>query len=240
MGLCLLIDTSIFGAGMAVLDNKQPFNRLWHATIAKKNASASLLTSLWQKASVELKIQGKDIKKIAISTGPGSFTGIKVGLSWTYGFAAGDTKILWSELSALASASNELYKRKTTAKTVICVPTTKTHGFIAYKNGDESKASCSLINTKDMLTSFGPFTNLTENAGVYWAGDWPLLQSQCPSLGVFQEALPMEQLLNLGIEGMISGIQNNDITWSNKIPSPNYMRLSTAEENLVDKQRVQK
>lgn len=57
--------------------------------IERKNAHATLLAQLVENGMQELNIIPDDLSCIAISAGPGSFTGLRIGMSYAKGFCYG-------------------------------------------------------------------------------------------------------------------------------------------------------
>lgn len=77
---CLLLDTTqnLLMAGVFHQDNIHP---VFSNGQALQNHHASVLVPALEKTLADLGLQLPDISKIAVNTGPGSFTGIRTGLT---------------------------------------------------------------------------------------------------------------------------------------------------------------
>ena len=88
MSKVLAIDTSSFVLGVAVTDGEQVAGEL--ITNNKKNHALRLMPAV-SKLMEELKIEAKQLDKIVVANGPGSYTGVRIGvttaktLAWSLG-----------------------------------------------------------------------------------------------------------------------------------------------------------
>ena len=230
MSLSLIVDTSVFGVGMALIDqNKSQI--VWKKTIAKKFASASHLSHLWAESQEDTGVDGKDIQRILISSGPGSFTGIKVGLSWAYGFSAAQPEMLWSAVSSFALSAFSIAKVFKSQSLVLMMPITKTHGFLSKFTQDGEESKNHLISTDEIDES----KRLVSGANIFMVGEWAGLEQKLAQMGLTYKSISFAEVLEFGMEGMIDEVLQKKVSWSPSLPKPNYMRKSSAEENLNKK-----
>lgn len=101
MALLLCIDTSSPVCSVALAEDT---NLLSLCETTEHNAHARLLTTLIQDCAANAKIDLHEIDTIAVNTGPGSFTGLRIGVSTAKGIAYALNKpiITVSALQALA------------------------------------------------------------------------------------------------------------------------------------------
>jgi hypothetical protein len=71
-----------------------------------------------------------DVKGICVSIGPGSFTGMRIGLAYAYGLGQGLVRPLYFGTSSLEAAAQILAAGRGQSVTLV-VPSTRTHGFMA-------------------------------------------------------------------------------------------------------------
>jgi len=79
----LAIETSVKESSIAIMDN----NDCYELFVDSKNDTAKSLPILVEHALKKTKNSFQDLDAIAISMGPGSFTGLRVGLSYTKGLS---------------------------------------------------------------------------------------------------------------------------------------------------------
>ncbi|MBD0379663.1 tRNA (adenosine(37)-N6)-threonylcarbamoyltransferase complex dimerization subunit type 1 TsaB [Paenibacillus sedimenti] len=100
-GRLLAIDTSTSSLTVAVLDNGKLIGEL--TSNAERNHSIGLLPHI-QKLLTNLKIRPKDLTAVAVGQGPGSYTGVRIGVSVakTFAWSLGLDLIGVSSLEAMA------------------------------------------------------------------------------------------------------------------------------------------
>lgn len=81
-------------------------------TIYKKHMHDFMLAELVRRTLLDFSLQSKDIGYLAVSEGPGSYTGIRIGMSFAKGwcFESSTTLISVPTLSALAKKVKTYYK----------------------------------------------------------------------------------------------------------------------------------
>lgn len=85
----LFVDTSIQGGFLALYAEAKGKNLLWEGSIADNRKVSCDMTSLFKRSLAESSLSIDDLKAVVVSRGPGSFTGIRVGLSWVQGLCLG-------------------------------------------------------------------------------------------------------------------------------------------------------
>ncbi len=89
--IILSIDSSTPVAGIAVSDGMQLLGEI---TLNTKNTHSEKLMPLVQQLLEELNLTVKDLDAIAVTQGPGSFTGLRIGMATAKGLAQGANKKL--------------------------------------------------------------------------------------------------------------------------------------------------
>lgn len=209
----------------------------WSDSYLENSGSLAAMTRLFLSANV----RAVDLTGIAVSIGPGSFTGIKVGLAFVYGLVASRTAgrpLPIFGASALAAAAQELRKRRSLESLGLLLPATRSHGFLAIAG--EQSVQC-LVNTAPQgepheLTATVAARLKACPAGMplFVSGTWPQMSEALKKLGKTVEAIDVRDICSWGLEGL------SHIAWtafpehySQRLPSPQYLRLSTAEEALA-------
>lgn len=81
-------------------------------TIYKKHMHDYMLAELVRRILLDFSLQSKDIQYLSVSEGPGSFTGIRIGMSFAKGwcFESSTTLISVPTLSAIAKKVKHIIK----------------------------------------------------------------------------------------------------------------------------------
>ena len=100
----LAIDTALEACSVAVLDIAQP-QAMVHETLPMERGHAEALMPLIGRVVQKSGLQYEEFDRIAVTVGPGSFTGLRVGIAAARGIAlaAGKPAIGLSTLAALAA-----------------------------------------------------------------------------------------------------------------------------------------
>ena len=104
----LALDTSATVATVAVTDNLTP---LAEYTVNNKNTHSETLLPMIESALAALSMKISDIDLFALSAGPGSFTGVRIGAATIKGLAFGSKKPC-AEVSTLEALANNLLFHK--------------------------------------------------------------------------------------------------------------------------------
>ena len=102
------IDTATSTAGIALLDDDRVLGEAWHDTSAR---GADLLVAI-DRVCRDAGVAPHALDAVAVGAGPGSFTGLRIGMATAKGIAFAAGRPLWavSSLAALADdAARELH-----------------------------------------------------------------------------------------------------------------------------------
>ncbi len=87
----LAIDTALEACSAAVLDN-EPAAIVAHESLAMTRGHAEALMPMISRVLLRARVAVGDLDRIAVTTGPGSFTGLRVGISAARGLALASGK----------------------------------------------------------------------------------------------------------------------------------------------------
>lgn len=223
MKVALYLDTSVIGFGIILKEIGGEEKILFRSFDASKSASSFKLSSLLKENLKGLNLKGRDIDTVVVSKGPGSFTGVRVGLSWVEGFCAveGQRKLIAvSSLGYLARYLSKLYKMDSVS---VVLANTKTSGFLASYTKGESCTFSFLSEEGDLEKRLG------KNQKLFVDETYDILEKK----SVFK-FFTKEKLSILCLEALVDGVNLSDLNHRVKgaYVDPLYLRKSSVEEKI--------
>ncbi len=228
MSYVLVMESSISGVAMAIQSVES--QERWSGSHIENMGSAKAIGSLAQEGLDSLGISPIDIKGVCVSVGPGSFTGIKVGLSFISGFSAGRDDLVFLGLSGIEAANRRLCENHGKSGRLF-LRATRTHGYGSSFN--KGKHTTMLVNATDDAVFRESVISLAQEEMDFTVGEWPQLESVLTADGRKVNVVSIAEVSDASVYGMCLAAQEQFPNgYSKQIPGPNYMRLSTAEEQL--------
>lgn len=221
------IECSLCGVGVGLIridsEGMAPEPLIAVSLAPQQNSSASALAALVDSLLTDHGLSMDMIEEAVVATGPGSFTGIRIGLAFAYGLAAAKARMRVVGVSGLGLVTAGLAAR-TGGEAALLLPQTQTHGFIcAYPGRNAAPAGPDagrLVAYADVLPAAG---GGSARIHVVAARFHEKLQAMRPNV----ELLPAQTALLMSLQGMSKMARiAEDLT----MPLPCYGRLSTAEE----------
>ena len=228
--LTLIIDTSIRGAAVGLLRPGEKKLAFFEVSEDIKD-SARQLPLMVKRGLEDLCATSRDVGALVVSQGPGSFTGIRVGLAFAYGFSLGLNDSASNQNLRVLGASSLLVLAESTAirercDVVVFLPATKTSGYAAIVQNGVSR----------MLPVDLSSASFSEGFPKYWMviGDWAQLVSSADLLGarisaVIDAKAASEMVLKCLADLVTEG---RAVNWSKEIPEAIYLRKSSVEEKF--------
>jgi tRNA threonylcarbamoyladenosine biosynthesis protein TsaB len=220
MTILLAIDTSASMTRVALSIE----DRIRQYRTDEPRQAAQQLLPLIDTAFAEAAISTKELDGIAVVTGPGSFTGLRIGIGVAQGLSLANSTLLIgvSSLELLAKTANALTEDD---GYLVCIPAREDEIYLgAY---EQQRSVLRLVDTEKVveLNSLSPQLNLPERK---WSGIGPAWHKQDQLetlLGVSvsnadtDAETSMEDLCVLGIEKLSRGE-----TLSSEELLPNYVK----------------
>jgi tRNA A37 threonylcarbamoyladenosine modification protein TsaB len=236
--ICLIVESTFQGVslGLVSLEQSEPL-LLWRQHHANNQGTSQALSRLLEQGLGKLACEMSAVGLIAVSTGPGSFTGIKIGLAWVYGLKAAHPRIQLQGFSGLACAGRQLFEAVYREPLQLILPSTKTHGFRATVSGsDQKNLILDLVHISERDEDQGDLAKWLDEGPkrVVLAGHWSKLQDELAKRGQVFEAKSLEELGGYGLDGMLWQFKEKGSSqFSDRLPRPVYLRHSTAEEKRM-------
>lgn len=228
----LLIDTSIFGAAVGVgRGNGQSRELLVSEVTSDVQNSARQLPLMVDQALSGLNASIADINRIVVSQGPGSFTGIRVGIAYAYGYFVGLSKTSNPEVKIAGVSSLKFLSQHLSVSLgydlCLFLPSTKTTGFVSQViNGEANLMAVDLTRDLSQVMASNQWLVL---------GEWPGLRdlSKTERERSFRE-LDLRENARLALVSINDRLSSDSsIRWSNEMPVAAYLRKSTVEEKAA-------
>ncbi len=236
-GCGLLIDTSIYGAAVGILaaGSRDPD----YIEVTENFAdSARQLPEMVERGFKSIGAQLGDISEMVVSRGPGSFTGIRVGLAYALGLRLGLSRGIGgtrfagiSSLSLLAISE----AKKRSCSVALFLPSTKTSGYLALSDGLETKLLPVNLSIEPSLESHVSSELRWQNCHQISIGSWDFLSSSAfiksrGGLEIYDPRLVAERMI---IEMALASRQWPGSAWDNAVTDPIYLRKSSVEEKAM-------
>lgn len=231
----LIIDTSIFGAGVGLFDDA--LKNMDFLEVANDVAdSARQLPLMVENGLSRLGLDMHAIGKVIVSQGPGSFTGIRVGMGYALGFlsglqlsAGGHPQI--SGISSLVYLARSLVG-EVGGRIALFLPATKTTGYVVFSDRGSLLAKAFDVNGSD-AEKF-----LLDHKKANWilVGEWELIMNWANAHQVESvRAVQGRDAVKLAIRSIGESLKMDEpFDWkgldSENLPMPLYLRKSTVEE----------
>ena len=225
----LIVDTSMSGllVGLGAEDAI-----LAYSYFPDQRAVARSLSHHVRDLMVQNGVSREALTQIRISQGPGSFTGIRMGLAWAYGFSGGDPEIPLVGMSALEVLAEVLHSQRSgdQVRTVVFLENKGTAGYVTVVEAGTATYAYEVGENPHPYLLGDPAQET-----VRWVRPWANLEAT-PWAQSAGRALTEMEYLQLVLQGMLrkKAVAANEATG----PMPQYLRLSTAEEALEKKKRA--
>jgi tRNA threonylcarbamoyladenosine biosynthesis protein TsaB len=235
--LTLAIDSTAKIASCAVLRDGRA---LASSNIDNGLTQSELLLPMVTDMLKRLKISFDDIELVAVSVGPGSFTGVRIGVSLVKGLAFG-TDITISPVSTLEALAYNLFGLDGIYVAVMDARRDQVYSAVFEKDGERLKRL-----TEDDAISLDELYEILKDYSqkpIYLVGDgydksYRALCERGLSLMDTPALLRLESAVSVGRVGEI--MRDEGRVTNDKILSPTYLRLPQAERERNERLKEHK
>jgi tRNA threonylcarbamoyladenosine biosynthesis protein TsaB len=227
--IILGIDTSSADLGVSVIKNGSPLSSVCRYV---RNSHAEHITQAVKTALSMAGVNISEVKHIAVSIGPGSFTGLRIGLSFVKGLSlCCEVKVIpLSSLMVLAHAAGSHYKGK--IFTALDARQGRIHwGFFDCDYGEISRIGDDCLSSPEELLSLLKPDDLlvTDTMGYSRSIVFHQFNNKARIVDVQKTAL--QRGLSCATIGF-NNIDNEPLWLCGSEIVPNYLQMSAAQEKL--------
>jgi tRNA threonylcarbamoyladenosine biosynthesis protein TsaB len=214
----LAIDTALEACSAAVLDTERPSDAV-RESLPMQRGHAEALMPLIARVVAQAGLAFSELDRIAVTTGPGSFTGLRVGIAAARGIAlaAGKPAI---GLSTLAAFAAPLIAADDSIPVVAAIDARHDHVYLqVFGAGGRTLVTPRVVSLRDALRAASSGSpRLIGTAAQMLADAWP--QGERPPVSVDPRRAPdIDWVARLGAAALDSGTP----------PKPMYLRAPDAQ-----------
>lgn len=230
----LAIDTSATVASVAITEDRTP---LAVYTLNNGNTHSETLLPMVESAFSALSITAKDIDLFALSAGPGSFTGVRIGAATVKGLAFGSQKPC-AEVSTLEALAHNLSLHKGLICPVMNARRSQVYTALFRSNGEDLErlmpdSALSIEELDEILAGYGESVALVGDGYDITANGFKKTE-----LVNVPEAQRLQSALSVARVAFES--YNGGKTVSDSALSVNYLRPSQAERERAERENQSK
>lgn len=231
----LFIDTSIRGLQMAFMANSaaQP-EVVWQTIVPDNPGSSGQIGALFKQGLNHVGIDAFGLTSVLVGSGPGSFTGIKIGLSFAYGLVrARAGKLPCHGLSSLELIGKQLANEES-RPVQMALAATQSQGFLF--RGDASGGQTTVVAMTQSPADMG----LDQGLSVDFLAGWPVFTQNLEKAGIHARVVPEARWRVLLFDAMLAeyaGKAGMNKAQPNAVvlPEPNFMRYAAPVEKQMQK-----
>jgi tRNA threonylcarbamoyl adenosine modification protein YeaZ len=212
----LLLDSSLPGITLGLAEEASG-RVVDHLYLADQRTAARGLSQEVELLLGRNGVSRSQLSHIFVGEGPGSFTGLRIGIAWALGFSAGMPVIPIGGISALEALALWLAQEKR-HKVAVFLENKGNTGYVSLAEGDH-------VTTQ--AWEVGPLDPTWASVDLYQVETWQALQADSGEYNVI--SLTGEALTMLLLQAMARYSPGK----THRPPEARYFRKSTAEENLA-------
>lgn len=218
--LVLIIDTSLKGPLLALADANLG-QLLQQVVRSERQEAAADLPALTMRLLQEQQVTWKDVAGIIIGNGPGSFTGLKIALSFVYGLHRAQPHLGFYAVSAFGSLAR--FNKQDFDLWVL--PATSVCGYYAHRLG------CGVLDLEKHFQAEPSLVRMPQHLAVF--GTWERLNSYQKTHNFKLSHLQVDELGSEILMSMLQDFIANAAQLSEDLPIPIYLRKSAPEEKAA-------
>lgn len=223
MKFIIYIDTSIKGTGVAIcsVGNKACNPILWSINHFEKNESSLMLSKFIEDGLKKTNLSLEGLVGIVTSIGPGSYTGIRVGLSWVYGMAFSQrAPIKTCGVSSFKLVSRSLCS-DSTKRSIVLLGNTPKFGFMSCSLDKDS----SQVSLLDLSSDIFDNQSIEKTADIYVDESWQQMKEHLTRHQFTYISVKRSWIAAKSFQSMLRYIDEDQVLASaDSLPVPMYMK----------------
>ena len=233
MSIELVVDSSIQGLSVAIVDLSKVSKNKTSVYNLEKFSTAAEINSTINEALTNASCKKEDIKSVLVSLGPGSFTGLRIGMAWVQGFIqglGGEKKCSLLGVSSLTVLAERLALTDTSKHNSITIVLSSnvSSGFLvtAYKDSKQSPKLEAIS-----LKAIAEDSSLFKETSLYCESSWERMHNFLSDNNFAAQHISTVELAELALDAMCNLSSQQRQNLQSQSFEPLYLRASTAELN---------
>lgn len=250
----LCIETGFPGLGLILIKAEQgQWMKLDESYQAEPQAATRFVTASCRDLLYRHSLRLNDLHGVVINLGPGSFTGIKIGLAFVHGLKAGHPhlKIYPNHTLGLLQRHGAVHFSKPLVHNFVFLGATRTQGYCAFSSNLTAErvsaaesdhrvtlAACSVEGTQISFrfqeeTGYDLDFQIPAQSSCVVIDSWPSLEESLVANGHSLTKIAPGELLGIIGEGVVKDLGAHVLLPQDTIPRPLFLRRSAPEEKLL-------
>ena len=220
----IYIDTSILGTGFAICEmGENKYTIIKTCCNFERNESSVKLSDFVSQSLESEQLLLSDLSALVVSIGPGSYTGVRVGLAWALGMSLPQKEKITSVGVSSFKLASKFLQLSSLKKTYLFLANTHSNGFMscASDNGIDQVSLVSSVNDSQLLARL----KQDKDAKVYVDESWQKIREVFDQAKIKYICVKRSWIAKTSFQSMLTCLDKKQIVHGDEAPlQPLYMK----------------
>ena len=251
----LLVETGFSGLGLILFKKNQSawlkVDQVWQN---EPQAATRFISFSCRAILSKHSLESKHLTGVVFNVGPGSFTGIKIGLAFVSGLKAGCSNVRLYPINTLSLLQHQgaAFFGKNLREPFVFHAATRTQGYCALTLGlqtgsrvgpwspiyQTTLAACSVEEEQISFrfqeeSGYDLSFKIPQDSTCILIDSWPLLEERLVRMGLHVIKTSSMDLLEVIEAGVLQFLRTGMLAQSDILPKPVFLRRSAPEEKML-------